>query len=351
MNSYLRELSEKSKKVRRQVKFYYSNHNPLPKQNPYGRNFFTIPQTINAEHMYPNIIVVKVTPACLGDCAFCFRQKQRTEELNEITPEDMKIINQYVQNYNSGQEHDLMKIKEILITGGEPFLLNIRVLRKLLESVKNVGIEFIRIGSRATTISPWLIQNELINMLNDYKPLTIIAHYNHVDELTKESLEASEKILSAGITIKNQSVLLRGVNDRVEELCNLHWKLSRNSILPYRLNHCTPVGFEQLRTTVREGIALVKEVQSMSGAIGHFHFNVITPLGIAPGFTESHILDEKKGAELIEMYKRNPEPFFDLEKINPDAQYLKIHITSRTIKDPNIPKEAWYRDGIPTSIG
>ena len=334
MNNYLRELAEKSEKVRRQVRFYYSNYNHLPKQNPYGRNFFAIPKTINAEHMYPNIIVVKVTPACLGDCAFCFRQKQRTEELNEITPEGMNIINQYVQNYNSGPEQDLMKIKEVLITGGEPFLLSIRVLRKLLESVKNAGIEFIRIGSRATAISPWLIKNELINVLNDYKPLTIIAHYNHVDELTKESLEASEKILSTGITIKNQSVLLRGVNDRVEELCDLHWKLSKNSILPYRLNHCTPVGFEQLRTTVREGIALVKEVQSMGGTIGHFHYNVITPLGIAPGFTESHILDEKKGAELIEMYKRNPEPFFDLEKIQSRCPIFKNTYNIQNNKGP-----------------
>ena len=350
MNEYLRELAEKSAKVKRQLKFHYNNQQRLPKQNPYGREYFSFPKITKAEHLYPNIIVIKVTPACLGECAYCFRDKQITEELIEISDADMaEIFDEYVPNYNHYEPDDLLKIREILITGGEPFLLNWKFLRKLLKKAKEAGIEFIRIGSRAASASPWLVTDELVDMLKDYKPLTIIAHYNHVDELTKKSLEASEKILSAGITIKNQSVLLRGVNDSVEELCNLFWELTRNSIQPYRLNHCMSVGFETLRTTVREGISLVKEVQSINGTIGHFHYNVITPLGGSPGFTENQIIDEKMGSEVIEMNRENAKPEVDISKIDPDAQYLKIRITSKTIWDPNIPKEVWYRDGKPKS--
>lgn len=350
MNEYLKELAEKSKKVRKQLRFNYENQQCLPKQNPYGREYFSFPKITKAEHLYPNIIVIKVTPACLGECAYCFREKQITEELIEITDSDMvQIFDEYVPNYNNYELNDLLKIREILITGGEPFLLDWKFLRKLLEKAKKSGIDFLRIGSRAMSASPWLVKNELVDMLKDYKPLTIIAHYNHVDELTKISLEASEKILSAGIGIKNQSVLLRGVNDSVEELCNLFWELTRNSIQPYRLNHCMPVGYEQLRTTVREGIDLVKEVQSINGTIGHFHYNVITSLGGSPGFTENHIIDEKEGSEVIEMNSQNPKPEVDISEIDPDARYLKIRITSKTIWDPIIPKEVWYRDGKPKS--
>lgn len=350
MNEYLKELAVKSKKVRKQLRFNYENQQRLPKQNPYGREYFSFPKITKAEHLYPNIIVIKVTPACLGECAYCFREKQITEELIEITDSDMvQIFDEYVPNYNNYELNDLLKIREILITGGELFLLNWKFLRKLLEKAKKSGIDFLRIGSRAMSASPWLVKNELVNMLKDYKPLTIIAHYNHVDELTKISLEASEKILSAGIGIKNQSVLLRGVNDSVEELCNLFWELTRNSIQPYRLNHCMPVGYEQLRTTVREGIDLVKEVQSINGTIGHFHYNVITSLGGSPGFTENHIIDEKEGSEVIEMNSQNPKPEVDISEIDPAARYLKIRITSKTIWDPIIPKEVWYRDGKPKS--
>ncbi len=351
MNKYLRELGNKSEKVRRQLSFHYCNLEHLPKQNPYGRNYFAIPQTIKAEHLYPSILLIKITPACLGECAYCFREKQISDELEEITEKDMvQIFDEYVQDYNNHQKDDLSKITEILITGGEPFLLKLNVLEKLLSKAKKTGIEFIRIGSRATSTSPWLIKNELTDMLNNYKPLTVVAHYNHVDELTKDSLEASDKLLSAGITIKNQGVLLRKVNDSVEDLYNLHWGLARYSIQPYRLNHCMPVGYEQLRTTVREGIDLVREVQSMNGSIGHFHYTVITPFGGSPGFTENHIVDEKKGGELIKMKFSGSDPFMDTGKIDPHANYLKIRITAKTIKDPWIPKEAWYQDGRPIGV-
>ena len=346
MNEYLRQLANKSKKIKRQLRFHYENHQRLPQQNPYGREYFSFPKTTKAEHLYPNTIVIKVTPACLGECAYCFRDKQITEELIEVTDSDIaQIFNEYVPNYNQYEPDNMLKIKEILITGGEPFLLNVKFLQNLLDKAKESGIEFIRIGSRAASASPWLVKNELVDMLKDYKPLTIIAHYNHSDELTKKSLEASDKILSAGIAIKNQSVLLRGVNDSAEELSELFWELSRNSIHPYRLNHCMSVGYEALRTTVREGIDLVEEVKNINGTIGHFHYNVITPLGGSPGFTENHIIDEKKGNELIDINSQNSKPEFDISTIDPEAQYLKIKITSKTIWDPNIPKEVWYRDG------
>jgi KamA family protein len=348
MNAYLRRLGNKSEKVRRQLSIHYCNPDHLPKQNPYGRNYFTIPQNIKAEHLYPTILLIKITPVCLGECAFCFREKQRIDELDEITDKDMvQIFDEYIKDYNDHQTDNLSKIKEILITGGDPFLLNLNVLEKLLIKAKKTGIEFIRIGSRATSASPWLITKELISMLINYKPLTIVAHYNHVDELTKDSLEASDKLLTAGIIIKNQSVLLRKVNDSIEDLYNLHWELARYSIQPYRLNHCMPVGYEQLRTTVREGIDLVREIQGMNGSIGHFHYTVITPFGGSPGFTENHIVDEKKGGELIEMNLGGLDPFIDTGKIDPHANYLKIRVTSKTIKDSWIPKEAWYQDGMP----
>ena len=101
MNEYLRELAKKSIKVKRQLKFHYDNQQRLPKQNPYGREFFSFPKITKAEHLYPNIIVVKVTPACLGECAYCFRDKQITEELIEINDEDMVIIRDILfKNFN-----------------------------------------------------------------------------------------------------------------------------------------------------------------------------------------------------------------------------------------------------------
>jgi len=335
MTNYLRGLVERSDGVRRQYRGSFKETFGLPLMNPYGRDFFSISQTSKAEHMYPDVLLLKSTDRCGGECAHCFRQYERNSELEDITPEEIsRVFGEYVPTYNE-QHGD--KIREVLVTGGDPLMLPQDLLENILRSAKDSGIEFIRIGSRSSSVTPHLVTDNLLTMLRNYQPLIMVGHYNHVDELTRESLETSERILNAGIRMKNQSVLLRGVNDDVDGLGSLFWELNKNGIQPYRLYHCMPVGYEELRTTVREGIELTRKLQEVGGTIGHFDFSILTPFGKVVAPTEDHILDEKQGNELVGEF---PE-----KKLLLDARYLKLRVTSKTTKDDEIPKEAWYMDG------
>jgi len=277
MSSYLEQLAQQSEAVRRQLFSSYEKGDFLPKTNIYGRDFFTIPQTTKAEHMYPDIILVKTTGACPARCAFCFRDHEMVDELSQISDDEVDRIFEYVDGYNFQQKGFETKIKEILITGGDPFLLQREKLERLLKKSKDHGISMIRLGSRSTSVAPHLVDSALVDMLSDYKPMIVASHYNHVDELTSESLAASGKLLNAGIRIKNQSVTLRGTNDSTEELYKLFWNLSQNGIEPYRIYHCAPVGPVQLRPNLRQSIELTRQIRSMSGTTGHFDLAVITP--------------------------------------------------------------------------
>jgi L-lysine 2,3-aminomutase len=267
------------------------------------------------------------------------------DELETITEKEIDaIFGKYVPEYNSSQKGYMTKIREVLITGGDPLLLGMDLLENMLKRAKDAGIEHIRIGSRASSVSPQLVTDGLVDMLAQYKPLTIIAHYNHPDELTKESLNASDRFLDAGIRVKEHGVLLRGVNDDVETLYRLFSELVSHGIQPYRLMHCMSIGYEQLRTTVREGMSIARELRSMRGSVGHFDYSIVTPLGKIVGVTEEHILDEKTGQALIDEHRDSPQGILP-NRIAPEATYLKLAITSRTIKDGSIPKQVWYRDG------
>ena len=345
MNHYLRKLAKKSSAVHRQIRHFYQKQDRLCPMNPYGRDFFAIPHTLNVEHMFPNVIAIKVTNACLGECAFCFRQKEMREELNEITVHEIDLtFNEYLPSYNSLQFSDETRIKEILITGGEPFLLRHELLNELLKKARRAGVQTIRIGSRALSVSPWLVDNELLQVLQQHLPLTVVIHINHVDELTPEAIQACLALQQIGISLKNQAVLLRGVNDSIEDLQKLTTKLQQIAIKPYRLNHCMPVGYQQLRTTVRKGIELIRDLRECNDSDDNFVFCVITPFGKTTDPGEEHILDQKLGIDLLSVRDHATSLFNDPQTYQ-DACFLKLRLTSPTTKDADLPKEVWYMDG------
>ena len=339
MNLYLSRLAQEKKGVRDQLTCNYLGETPLPAAHPYGKDNFTISQSTRAEHMYPDVILVKTTNRCLDECAYCFRCFEKTTDPGDITPAEIRaIFGEYVPHYNS---RSTTKIREVVITGGDPFILPIGLFEDVLIGAKTAGIELIRIHTRVTSFYPRLVTDKHVRMLGNYRPMIIAAQYNHADELTRESLGASEKLLNARIRMKSQSVLLRGVNDDHGTLDSLFWNLNMNDIQPYRLYHDMPVGLERFRTTVREGIELARRLKSTSGTLGHWEFSISTLLGNVVAPTEADILDEKLGADIVGIVNW---------KVDPNANYVKLRVTSTTTKEGKIPKEVWYQDGKPKSM-
>ncbi len=107
----------------------------------------------------------------------------------------------------------------------------------MLEALKDIDhVNFVRIGTRTPVVYPLrYFDDELIKVLHDFnqhKTLYIPTHFNHANEITDLAKEAILRIRNAGITVNNQAVFLKGVNDSVEALTNGLTRIEANPLLP-----------------------------------------------------------------------------------------------------------------------
>jgi lysine 2,3-aminomutase len=173
----------------------------------------------------------------------------------------------------------MKEVRGVLITGGEP-LLDQKKLFYLLGSVSALeNVSEIRLGTRCLLTRPEIFTDELCEKLASFnkpnfedpaksKYLAINVHFNHPDELAPEVLRACHKLTSRGITLRNQTVLLKGINDDPETIKTLFSLIIRNNMIPYYLNHCMPVdGSDHLRTSVQKGQDIYKHLCTESSTI------------------------------------------------------------------------------------
>ena len=145
----------------------------------------------------------------------------------------------------------------------------------MLNSLKDIDhINYIRIGTRAPVVFPMrFFDDELIDFLREFnneKTIYVPTHFNHVKEITPLSTEAVLRIRNAGITVNNQAVFLKGVNDSVEDLVNLMDGLVRIGVNPYYLYQCMPVSRvrHHFQVPLKAGIDIVNEAKQQLDGYG-----------------------------------------------------------------------------------
>ena len=128
------------------------------------------------------------------------------------------------------------RIRDVLISGGDPLTLSTEKLEWLVSEVRAIEhVDIIRIGTRVPVCLPMRIDDELTAMLRKYHPLYINTHFNHPKEVTPEARAACERLADAGIPLGNQTVLLRGVNSQpriIEELNRALLQDAGQAVLP-----------------------------------------------------------------------------------------------------------------------
>ena len=121
---------------------------------------------------------------------------------------------------------------------------------------------------------------KLLTALSPYHPLRVMSHFNHPRELTPQAAEACRRMVDAGFPVMNQTVLLRGVNDRPEVLEQLFRGLVRWRVRPYYLMQMDPVaGSSHLRTPLATGETIMAELQGRVTGIALPKLVVDTPGG------------------------------------------------------------------------
>ncbi len=207
-------------------------------------------------HKYHGRVLLINTGSCAINCRYCFRRNFPYNELQIGKRQEHQVV-EYIQSDHS--------IVEVILSGGDPLVLNDSRLNQLLSRLKPVKhVKRIRIHSRLPIVLPARITDEFVETLvNCGKRVVLVVHCNHANEINDRVIAAFIKLTNKGITLLNQSVLLKGINDNATALCELSERLFDIGVLPYYLHTLDKAsGTGHFEVSEAKALALIKEIQN-----------------------------------------------------------------------------------------
>ena len=221
---------------------------------------------------YPDRCLFLVSGECAMYCRFCTR-KRKFRQPFVITDKDIDCATAYIREHS--------ELRDVLISGGDPFLLDDDKIEYILRSVRSAPhIKIIRIGTRTPCVLPERITTKLVRILKKFHPLYINIHFNHPDELDEPVCRSLKRLADAGIVLGSQTVLLKGVNDSPETMKQLMWKLLENRVKPYYIFQCDMIyGTKHFRTPLSQGIKIMESLRGWCSGMANPHFVIDLPGG------------------------------------------------------------------------
>ncbi|AYY53594.1 MULTISPECIES: EF-P beta-lysylation protein EpmB [Acinetobacter] len=180
-------------------------------------------------HKYKSRFLLTLTGACAVHCRYCFRRHFPYQE-NLPKNEDWLNIKNYIESNPD--------INEVILSGGDPLTLSNRKLALWLERLSSLKqVKILRIHSRVPIVIPNRIDEELISLLkNSRLRIILVVHSNHASELDDFTCSKLLQLSEHHITVLNQAVLLKGVNDSAQILTDLSYRLFEARVMPYYLH-------------------------------------------------------------------------------------------------------------------
>ena len=224
-------------------------------------------------HRYPDRVLLLVTNICSMNCRHCTRRRLVGDTDVDMPEEQIAKAIEYIRKTET--------VRDVLISGGDPLVLGDAQLESIIQRLRAIDhVEIIRIGTRTPVVMPQRITDSLVAMLKKYHPVFINTHFNHAKEITAEARAACAKLADAGIPLGNQSVLLRGINDRTEVMKQLVHKLLTIRVRPYYIYQCDlSMGISHFRTSVDKGIEIIEALRGHTTGLAVPTFVVDAPGG------------------------------------------------------------------------
>lgn len=204
---------------------------------------------------YRGRALLLLTSACALHCRYCFRRHFRHDALPPLTARLDAAFDQLAAAPG---------IDELILSGGDPLLLDDAALDQVLARATALGsLRRLRIHTRLPLALPSRITPALCRILAERPwPIAMVIQTNHPRELGDEARAALERLAASGLTLLNQSVLLRGVNDDAGTLAALGETLFDSGVLPYYLHQLDPVqGAAHFQVADARARALLAEVR------------------------------------------------------------------------------------------
>lgn len=210
---------------------------------------------IGVLHKYHGRVLLINTGACAIHCRYCFRRNFPYSDLQ---------LNKHQENEAILAITDDSTIEEVILSGGDPLVLSDSRLADLFEKLNTIArLKRIRIHTRLPIVQPARITSELLSIFSkSHKKVVLIVHCNHANEIDSEVTQVCEKLKNANVTLLNQSVLLRGVNDDAVTLCKLSERLFEIGVLPYYLHFLDKAhGTGHFQVSENTALEIMKQMQ------------------------------------------------------------------------------------------
>lgn len=211
---------------------------------------------------YPDRALLLATDRCAVYCRFCTRSRMVGDGGGPRSLAKLEDAFRWLE--------DNRQVREVIVSGGDPLVMSTGRIAALLERLGQMDwLDTIRIATRAPVTIPQRIDAELCRVLRASHPAVwVMTHFNHPRELSEASRAACALLIDHGLPVMNQTVLLRGVNDRTETLEQLFRGLVRWRVRPYYLLQADVVrGTGHLRTPIATGIHIMERLQGRLSGI------------------------------------------------------------------------------------
>lgn len=248
---------------------------------------------------YHDRIAFTVTDVCANYCRHCFRKElvvDRELVLRFDVDEGLEWI----------REHP--EIRDVLITGGDPFILSDDKIEYLVRKIREIPhIQMIRFGTRTPIVLPHRINSGLKKVLGGFHrvPIWVNTQCNHAKEITELTAMAVYDLLSCGVNVGNQAVLLKGINDDVAAFRELHQKLLSVRIRPYYVFYCEPApGIDHFRTPVEKGAELIRDaIRGHTTGLAQPMYVIATNIGKVPLMPDYYIMEKNEQEYVLKNYQ------------------------------------------------
>ncbi|KJS13997.1 MAG: lysine 2,3-aminomutase [Peptococcaceae bacterium BRH_c8a] len=278
------------------------------KQNRYGIKNYLIykenrsneenrPDTIARQ--YKDRIAFTVMNICANYCRHCFRKEL-------VVDESLQLRFDIDEGLGWIREHS--EIRDVLITGGDPLLLTDDKIEYLIAKLREIPhIQMIRFGSRVPIVLPQRITKGLLKVLGGFHrvPIWLNTQCNHAKEITEFTARAVYDLLSCGVNVGNQAVLLKGINDDPKSFKDLHQKLLTVRIRPYYVFYCEPApGIDHFRTPVEKGAELIRDtLRGHTTGLAQPMYVVATNIGKIPLMPDYYIQEKNPENYILKNYQ------------------------------------------------
>ncbi len=196
---------------------------------------------------HPDRVVLLAADRCFAHCRYCFR---RTDSASRQPDRDLRHALEWI----AGQPG----IREVILSGGDPLTLPDRRLAGVGGALARIPhVAAWRIHTRAPVVAPARVTPGLAATLGSDPPARVVLHLAHPAELRPAVAGAVARLAAVGVTVENQTVLLRGVNDDPAVLTDLFDRLADLGVSTRYLHHPDRVrGNRAFRVSLRRGLAV-----------------------------------------------------------------------------------------------